>query len=294
MKYKQILIATKGTTCLPLVNALNGKQHNVYVALPTSHAILQAAFASVLTSDQIILIEEGDLSEQIGYDLILYHDYTPSTLTDVPTVEIHFGQVPESYGADPLFWALKQGKHLAYISLIQHHKQADHVTLLSEKNFDIMPGENLGILTARLGVLMVAEVEEVLKGIGNGKTVPNSKLVINPMPTEKDFTIDWNSMEALQIEHLVDACNPKYGGARTLIQGAHLQILEVSQANVNTQDDQPPQPSGTIIYASADQGLFVACKGKTFLRLNILSTGEGFFTGQKLSNLGTQPGILLG
>ncbi len=292
--YQRILIATRSAACSSLIQFLQERNHDVSMAIPSSHGALLSLYSPLLPSDNIHIVEEEEISQFEGQDLFLYLELAPRNVNKTPTVEVHFGKVPEAYGSDPVFWALKEGKRLAYISLLQHHPDSNDLTLLLEKSFDIMNGENIGMLSARLSLLMVTQIEEVLKGIGGGKTIAAEELTIHPYPSDQDFDILWDEMEALKIEHLADAANPKYGGARTKIAGAPIQILEVSQANVNLPEGQPPSPPGTIIHASPDQGLFVACKGNTFIRINILSTSEGFFTGQKLASLGTQPGITLG
>lgn len=291
--YEKILIATKSPYCSSLIQFLLERKHEVTVAIPATHHALQSILSELLPIEKIHITEEEDVSAFDDQDLILFMEFTPMVLNNIPVIEIHFGQVPEAYGSETLFWSLKEGKRLAYISLIEHHN-SDHITVRIEKSFDIIPGENIGMLSARLSILMVSQIEELLKGIGGGKTISLTELKPRPAPTDDDLTIQWNDMEALQIEHLADAANPKYGGARTKINGAPIQVLEVSQAKVNMPEGQPPSPPGTVIHASTDQGLFVACKGNTFVRLNILSTPEGFYTGNKLSSLGTQQGILLG
>lgn len=292
--YQKILIATRSASCSSLIQFLLERKYDVTLVIPRTHDFLQSAFTAILPPENVHILVEEDVSHFNDQDLIIFLEFTAKAVGKVPSVEIQFGQVPEAYGEEPLFWALKDGKQLSYVSIIQHHTSADHITLLLEKSFDIMPGENVGMLSARLSILMVAQVEELLKGIGGGKPINTNDTSRLPSPSEDDLFIKWNEMEALQIEHLADACNPKYGGARTKINGSPIQVFEVSRANVNLPEGQPPSPPGTIVYATAEQGLFVACKGNTFVRLNILSTSEGFFTGQKLASLGTQPGILLG
>lgn len=292
--YKKILIATRSPYCSSLIQFLIEKEHEVTVAIPATHSALQPILAPLLPPDQIHITAEESISDFDDQDLILFMEFPPMTMNNVHTIEIHFGQIPDIYGPEALFWALKEGKRLANISLIEHHHGSDQMTLRIEKSFDIMPGENIGMLSARLAILMVSQIEELLKGIGGGKTINLTELKHHTAPSEDDLTIQWNEMEAIQIEHLADASNPKYGGARTKITGSPIQILEVTQAKVNAPEGQPPSPPGTIIHASTEQGLFVACRSNTFIRLNILSTPEGFYTGQKLSSLGTQPGILLG
>lgn len=292
--YKRILLATKSATSSHLLHFLLERNHDITLIIPSSHHALLAIYTSILPEDKILIVEEKEIASFSDQDLILYQEFSPKSVNQIPTVEIHFGKVPEAYGADPLFWAIKEGKRMAYVSLLQHQEGAEQISLLLEKSFDIMPGENVGMLAARLGILMVAQIEELLKGIGGGKSINMEELNHLPVPSEVDFTIQWDEMEALQVEQLADACNPRYGGARTKITGAPIQVLEVIQANVNIPEGQPPSPPGTVIYASADQGIFVVCKGDSFIRINILSTGEGFFTGQKLASLGTKAGIVLG
>ncbi|WP_460553859.1 hypothetical protein, partial [Hymenobacter daeguensis] len=54
-----------------------------------------------------------------------------------------------------------------------------------------------------------------------------------------------------------------------------------------------PGPPGTVLVASAAEGLVVACGAGEALRLDAVALDEGYFTGPQLAALGVQAGEVL-
>ena len=84
-----------------------------------------------------------------------------------------------------------------------------------------MPGENQGILHARLGNLVIAQIQSFIENIGQPEVQDKVKARYYTRPKDQDLHIDWSSMSARQIEDLVRACNPNYIGARTSFKSTH-------------------------------------------------------------------------
>lgn len=95
------------------------------------------------------------------------------------------------------------------------------------------------------------------------------------------------TQSAREIESLVNATNPDYGGAITLFRGQPLRILEVNAVGVNNPSEFAP---GSIVHSDANYGVLVACKNIEFLRINIVQTSEGILSGFKLAGLGIAAG----
>ncbi|MDW7694085.1 hypothetical protein R9C00_04965 [Flammeovirgaceae bacterium SG7u.111] len=97
------------------------------------------------------------------------------------------------------------------------------------------------------------------------------------------MTIDWQNQTADQIEALVNASNPVYGGAITYFRNAIVRVLEVSPA---TMADATILRPGSIVHASQIEGLFVLCSDYKFLKINIIRSQEAILSGNKLAALG--------
>lgn len=228
-------------------------------------------------------------------DLVIVMGY-PTKITgsfDAKLVNIHFGPLPENKGPDPVFWTLRNGKLLSYIAIHEINDSFDSGLILKEQSFDIAPGENHGLLSSRLSHLCIQLVQELIAGDIKPREQESDRSNHNPMPEGPDFVINWNEMTSIEIENLVNACNPIHGGARTLINGGALSIYEVMPASLVVPDAESKQP-GEVVHSSLEQGLVIKCKDGNYLKISILSLNEGIFSGNKLAALGTPVGTVLG
>jgi methionyl-tRNA formyltransferase len=108
-----------------------------------------------------------------------------------------------------------------------------------------------------------------------------------PLPGVNDLQINWSSQSAKDVENLVNACNPDFGGAVTSFRNQVMRFLEVAPAEIN---NPAPSAPGTIVYADGNYGIFVACSDNKFLRVNIIQSSEGILSGFKLASLGVTAG----
>ncbi|MHA7129206.1 methionyl-tRNA formyltransferase [Algoriphagus namhaensis] len=205
----------------------------------------------------------------------------------------HFGELPKYAGADPLFWVLKNGD--TSISLVCHkmNEEWDGGEVISQVSVPIFPGENYGLLGARLSQ---KAADLIATFFTNSHPLPDRKKLSlggthTKRPGFKDFLIDWANQSSEQIEHLVNACNPVYGGAVTQLGTSYIHILEVSPAMVR---DTALFGPGSIVHSSAEDGLFVLCSDYKYLKINIVKTPESILSGNKLAALGLQKGAKLG
>ncbi|MEL7004916.1 MAG: formyltransferase family protein, partial [Bacteroidota bacterium] len=230
-------------------------------------------------------------SAEVAFCLTFPHKLCDSILS-VPSFGIlnfHFGSLPEYRGPEPLFWILKNGERVAPISVHKMVEQFDAGPVIHRENVNILPGENYGLLGSRLGIHCGQIVETIWAKI------QDEGLHIQPQnsdhmdwksrPNLDDVTIKWDSQSAEEIEQLVNACNPKYGGAITYFRQSMVRILEVSPADVNNAALLGP---GMIVYSDAQHGIFVLCSDNRFLRINLVRTPEAFLSGGKLAALGVR------
>lgn len=206
-------------------------------------------------------------------------------------VNFHFGELPKYKGADPLFWQIKNREERGVFTLHLMNDELDEGPIIFKEEFPMLPGENYGLLCQRLGqytsqvhprlieLMELAEWEFI-------RRTPTER-VFDRKPSTEDFTINWAEQSAAEIEWLVNATNPKYGGAVTSLGGQEIRILEVSPADVEDEIEVEP---GLVIYANALYGLVVACKDQQYIRITVVQQAAGYFSGSKLFQMGINTG----
>lgn len=201
-------------------------------------------------------------------------------------LNVHFGKLPKYAGPAPLFWTLKNQEPTLTLSFHLINEDWDAGELVYEEDIPIFPGEPFGLLGARAAQISGAKLNTLL---GRMDSIQRTPLKVNShqlkRPIELDLTINWREQKANEIEALVNASNPGYGGAITTFRGSQLRIIEVSPAEVNVVGIFSP---GTIVYSDPNYGVFVVCGDYNYLRLNILQLEGTIITGQKLAALGVR------
>lgn len=229
-------------------------------------------------------------------DLVLVCGFSikiPKEILHIPTfgfLNIHFGKLPENRGAVPVFWSIKERKKKTAITIHQIDEDWDTGKILIEQPVPIIPGETLGMLNSKMSYLLGQLTQKAITLIqdsSNLKPQSNNNITYHNRPDEKALTIQWETQTSDEIESLVNACNPKFGGAITYYQGAPIKIVEVSPV-----DTQPllGKTSGEIVHAHLQEGLFVCCKYGKLLKINVISSDAGVLTGTKYIHLGVRQG----
>jgi methionyl-tRNA formyltransferase len=220
----------------------------------------------------------------------------PASLLSVPVkgfVNFHFGLLPVYKGADPVFWQIRNGERTGGLVIHRMTEEVDDGPVLHTEKVQMIPGETFGLYCQRMGGITAqlagSFAERYMSGAIEEQQQPQSS---EPMywrkPSDEELTINWEQHSAEEIENLVNASNPRYGGASATIRGMEMRVLEVSPADVN--DDGEQREPGLVVYADAVYGLIVACLNKQFLRISIVHTREGYMSGTKLFGLGIRAG----
>lgn len=217
----------------------------------------------------------------------------PNEILEIPAkgfYNFHFGLLPKYKGADPIFWQLRNREKNGGVVIHKITEQVDEGPVVWQEKVPIIPGESYGLHSQRMGLVVVNILnnllnEEVLNKAQ--KQEESSKTAFFKKPDTNQLTINWDEQSADEIESMVNACNPKYDGASTKLRGMEVRLLEITPADVNNPPEVKP---GTVIHADFLYGLIVACRDKKFIRLNILSTKEGYMSGIKLFALGIKAG----
>lgn len=201
-------------------------------------------------------------------------------------LNVHYGKLPSYAGAAPLFWTMKNGERHVTITFHKIDENWDAGIMVREITVPISPGEPLGLLAARLSSIAANEVSLALERLAENLSefIPSNRHILS-RPNEEDLTIDWKNQTADEIELLVNASNPHYGGAITNFRENQIRILEVSPADVQVPGVFSP---GTIVYADTTYGIFVVCSDLKYLRINIFQLDGTIITGVKLAALGVK------
>ncbi|WP_299432677.1 formyltransferase family protein [uncultured Aquimarina sp.] len=259
-------------------------------------SIQKEGFDTFLINKQNISTDFKTWLEDKAPDLVLVCGFSikiPKELLAVPKygfLNIHFGKLPENRGPDPLFWSIKEGKKQTAITIHQMEEEWDTGKILIEHPISIIPGETHGMANSKMSYMLGELTHKALELIVDSKNLKqqsDKNIKYLHKPTEKDTTIYWETQTADVIEQLVNACNPKYGGATTYYQGSPIRIIEVAPV------DSPPllgKTAGEIIHAHPQEGLYVNCKYGKILKINTISSDAGILSGTKYVHLGVRQG----
>ncbi|WP_299312414.1 formyltransferase family protein [uncultured Aquimarina sp.] len=303
----KIILIGSFPTCLSAYNSLSKDNHLDAVCFQDSEvpnpkknfwltSIQKEGFDTYLINKQNIYTAFKTWLTSKTPDLVLVCGFSikiPKEILAVPKygfLNVHFGKLPENRGADPLFWSISQGKKQTAITIHQMDENWDTGKILLEQPVPIIPGETLGMANSKMSYMLdelIQKAIELATDSKNFKPQPVTETVYYKRPKEKDTTISWETQTADKIENLVNACNPKYGGATTYYQGSPIRILEVSPV-----DSQPlfGKTTGEIVHAHPQEGLYVYCKYGKIIRINAISSDAGILSGTKFVHLGVQQG----
>lgn len=212
-------------------------------------------------------------------------------IPDCACVNFHFGLLPVYKGADPVFWQLRNGEKEGGITVHVMTADIDSGPVLLRTPLPFIPGETYGIHCERLGHLAAVMMQQLLTMLPlatpSAAKHEETEALYFRAPDTPAQTIQWQQ-SAADIIHLVNACNPKYGGAATSFRSSPVRIIEVLPVEVNNpQENTLP---GTIVHADNLYGLIVAAINKQYLRITVAQIREGYLSGSKLAQLGWMPG----
>ncbi|ASU34277.1 methionyl-tRNA formyltransferase [Mucilaginibacter xinganensis] len=303
----KIILLTGGLYSIPVIHYLSAQKllhsivspgkankNNIPIELNAQH--LNIPFKRFLKEELNIGFKDWLTEAQVDAVFVFGCPYKISpTLTALPKFgffNIHFSLLPAYRGKSPVFWQIKNGAQTGGITIHQVTENYDDGPMLMQHEISIAQGESLGLYTNRLAmesVQVISKGIEKLNTTGNDLLFPQNENNASyfAAPVIDDLKIDWETQSANEIENLVNATNPDYGGAVTQFRGLPFRILEVNLVQVNNPSTFIP---GSIVHSDVNYGVIVACKETQFLRLNVVQFTEGIFSGFKLAALGIAAG----
>lgn len=303
---KIAIICGSDHLALPTIFELNQEKFlgGVILLKKYSHLLAPQLISLGVAKDKILLLEKNlwarSLTEwltQNKIEVVFVFGFpwkVEESIRLIPKfgfLNFHFGALPKYAGADPIFWQLKNGEGQIELIVHQMTDQIDQGPVVFSRPFDIIPGENYAMLCSRLGIQTAMEIRKINHLFRDNSSFYTQQRTAIPQyesrPSISDLTIKWSSQCSEEIERLVNASNPKYGGAITFLGDKELRILEVSPVDMK---DQPNTLPGVVVYADQIYGLIVSCKDNQYLRIGIAHLSEGYFSGTKLFNIGIKAG----
>lgn len=225
---------------------------------------------NVLQFERVRRQEGLDAMRALKPDLVVtaaFGQILSKKLLDVPrmgTMNVHASLLPRHRGAAPINWCLIQGERVTGVTTMLTDAGLDTGDMLLKREVEIGESETAGELTERLAQVGADLLVETVRRYAAGEIAPEkqneNEMTYEPLLTKELGKIDWKQ-DAQAIANLVRGVNP-WPGAYTAVEGGTLKIWLARPADVQT--DRIP---GTVIRASAKEGLFVACGGGTALEI---------------------------
>jgi methionyl-tRNA formyltransferase len=204
---------------------------------------------------------------------------------------MHYGLLPKYRSANPIFWQIRNGEKVGGVSIIQVDATIDGGPVAMSEEFPIEPYDNYAVVLQKSVMVACQMVEPLMNGIVSGTLVPahqdNADASYFGKPQLANVTIDWKNMPMSEIVATVNAGNPWNRGAITTFEGQEIRLIQVSPAQYN---QELPNNPGEIILANVQHGVFVLCKNKELLRLDIIYTNLGYHSGGMMLSTGIQEG----
>lgn len=209
--------------------------------------------------------QEGlDAMRAIAPDLIVtaaFGQILSRKLLAVPkmgTINVHASLLPKHRGAAPINQSIMMGESVTGVTTMLTDAGLDTGDILLKKEVAIGENETAGELTDRLAIVGAELLLETLPGYFSGElkgiAQNEAEMTYEPMMSKETGKIDF-SKTAKEINCLVRGVNP-WPGAYTTIGTDIMKVWGAVPA-----DCESDAPAGTVLTASAKEGLTVSCKG---------------------------------
>ena len=174
----------------------------------------------------------------------------------------------------------------------QHHivvdEKIDNGPIILQQKIPIEDTDSFGIQCRKLGMLGASMALQMVNIVSFGPDIPSrpqdeSEANYFKKPIAADLMINWEKMSSNQVTRLIKACNPWNKGAGAIINN---QVICLTDAEVTPESIPEDLQPGTIVCLDATGGLKIVCSDQRVIRVNIIYTTDGFFTGHKLAAYG--------
>ncbi len=223
----------------------------------------------------------------------------PKEIWELPAkgfINFHYGLLPQCRGPQPILRHLLNNDAEAGVTLHKVDGGIDTGEIIMQEKMTINETDTYGVLQGKLAHLAAKPAANLLKILSYGTMIPSapqdeSKAAYYDMPGAKELTINWSEMGAAQIIRLINACNPWNKGAGAVINNWFIGITEAIILEGTCLEEGKP---GSILECNSNKGLVVKTKDNKRIKLTIIYTNEGFFSGHRLAAYGVQAGMQFG
>jgi methionyl-tRNA formyltransferase len=254
----------------------------------------EVAVPLILIAKKDYVVQLDDAIKEYTPNIVLMMTFPfiiPSSILSKPEkgfINFHYGLLPQYQGPHPILWHMLNNDKDAGITLHKVDEGIDTGDIIMQEKIAIETNDTYGILQSKLAFLGAKLAASLFKILSYGSIVPATKQDLTQakyyeMPVAKDLTINWQEMDAEKIVRLVNACNPWNKGAGTSINNWQIGVTEVEIIGDCVDHN---KLAGTILTSNKENGLVVKTMDNKKLKLNIIYTNEGFFSGFKASNFG--------
>lgn len=270
------------------------------IGIPKKNREMQYILQQLLagTPVPLLLFTKKEFNEQVKNAL---HTYTPTVclmmtfpfiispevLQMAPKgfINFHYGLLPQCRGPQPILNHLLNNDMEGGVTVHKVDEGIDTGAIILQERIGIEHDDTYGTLQSRLAFLAAKLAANLLKILSYGSIIPavaqdESKAAYHAMPGAKALTINWQEMNAEKIVRLVNACNPWNKGAGTAINNWGIGITEAEIIGECETSDTAP---GKILHCNEEAGLVVSTIDNQKLKINIVYTNEGFFSGSRLA-----------
>ena len=246
----------------------------------------------VTKKDYVEKIKEAIDLYMVNVGLMITFPFTlPEEVWKKPAkgfINFHFGLLPQCRGPQPILWHLLNNDEEAGVTVHKVDGGIDTGEIIMQEKIRIETNDTYGLLQSKLAYLAGKPAANLLKIVSYGSIVPStpqdeSKAAYYVMPTAKELTIRWQTMKAAEITRLVNACNPWNKGAGTSVRQWIFGVTEVEDTGEYAGEE---LPAGSVISCDKENGLLVKTIDNRKLKLAIVYTSEGFFSGSRLADFG--------
>lgn len=282
---------------IPAIDYLIGKDNLVGLACPAipSDNFFRLQMIAQEKNLPFGIIEENNLDNtlqewlsQCKPDLVLVFTFPykiPAKILKIPKhgfYNFHTGLLPEYRGGDPIFWEIFKGESHGAITVHKVTEEFDQGPIVHVEKLEIFGEDTYGQHVQKLALTNRKACEILVENFNTVKPYAQDeqKAKSYSKPNFLDLIIKWDEYTAGQIKSLVRAANPTYGGAITFFRGVPVHLLQIAVGSSKTPPDVAP---GTIVSVNKD-GIIVLSKDKKLIRLDVLYTEDGFFSGGKLAS----------
>ncbi len=194
--------------------------------------------------------------------VVAYGQIIPSSIIYFPkynSLNLHFSLLPKYRGAAPVQWALLRGETKTGVTIFELNEKMDEGDILSQEEFEILPGERAGELEARLAQKGAELLLDTIAKIDKIKHLhqDHSQATYAPRLRKEDGKIRWEK-DAFSIERQVRAFYP-WPSAFAFLGEKRIKILKGRNITLSAETCSSPGE----IFGIKKEGIEVCCAGRS-------------------------------